>query len=262
MRAGDTARFVSHLLGGHETSRGPVGNASPLVKICGTRTAQAAKTAIEAGADLIGMILVPGRRRTVSPDMAEKISAVVHSTKKPPPPSVPGAGSVAPCFFEHTVFHHLLHPDRALLVGVFQNQPLEYILAQQKLLNLDAVQLHGAEPIEWARLISVPVIKSFGPHDTGLGLRGYHALPLLDAGAGGSGEKLDLAEVKAVLARDPGVCMILAGGLSHTNVRGVLDDLGNHKGRVKAVDVSSGVEEDGQQNPEKIRAFVKAAKEQ
>ncbi|KAF2798197.1 hypothetical protein K505DRAFT_296992 [Melanomma pulvis-pyrius CBS 109.77] len=262
MRASDTAQFISELLGGSIGPASSTETSAPLVKICGTRSAEAAKAAIEAGADLIGMILVPGRNRTVSTETALVIATVVHSTKKPQSLKATKAitSKSASDFFEHASSSLVSNSERALLVGVFRNQPLEYILEQQQLLSLDIVQLHGSEPIEWANLIPVPIIKAFSPKDIGIGLRGHHALPMLDAGAGGSGQQLDLTDVKEVLAKDEGVKIILAGGLDSDNVQTILEGLGEYRSRVKAVDVSSGVEDEGQQSLDKIRAFVKAAK--
>lgn len=262
MRASDTAQFISELLGGAEKGVQSKDKKELLVKICGTRSAGAAKAAVEAGADLVGMILVEGRKRTVSQETALEVSQVVHSTQKPrrgieKPSNSP---KVASDYFDHTSTYQLLHPERALLVGVFQNQPLDYVLSQQRLLNLDIVQFHGSEPVEWAKLVPVPVIRSFKPNEPGLGLRGYHALPLLDSGAGGSGKKLDLADVKGTLSQDQGLKVILAGGLDPSNVRSIIEDLGDLRERVKAVDVSSGVEENGEQSLQKIQAFVTAAK--
>lgn len=261
MRASDTVEFIGRLLGGKATAK-TASKSSPLVKICGTRSVEAAEAAIEAGADLIGMILAPGLKRTVSTETALAISEAVHRTKKPnaSKPSETTTQS-ATDFFDHASSSLISSPSRALIVGVFRNQPLDYVLEQQQLLNLDVVQLHGLEPIEWAKLIPVPVIKAFGPKQIGIGLRGYHALPLLDAGSGGTGQQLDLSEVKEALSRDAGIKVIFAGGLNPDNVQSALSGLHEYRSRVQAVDVSSGVEVDGQQSIEKITAFVKAAKE-
>jgi anthranilate synthase/indole-3-glycerol phosphate synthase/phosphoribosylanthranilate isomerase len=261
MRASNTEQFIVELLGGSPPkSSQPSPNA--LVKICGTRSAEAAKVAIDAGADLIGMILAPGTKRTVSAEVALAISEVVHNTKKTQiiKSSLLHDSQSASDYFEHGASRLISVDDRALLVGVFRNQSLEYVLEQQRLLNLDIVQLHGQEPVEWAKLIPVPVLKAFNPHHHGIGLRGYHALPLLDAGSGGSGQQLDLSDVKEVLAKDDGIKVILAGGLNPENVSTILTSLETYRDRVKGVDVSSGVEEDGQQSLDKIREFIKAVK--
>jgi anthranilate synthase/indole-3-glycerol phosphate synthase/phosphoribosylanthranilate isomerase len=262
MRASDTAQFISELLGGPTGATSSARKHVPLVKICGTRSAEAAKVAIEAGADLIGMILVLGRQRTVSAETALEISDVVHRTQKPnaSKDTTLTSAKSASDFFEHAASHLVSNSNRALLVGVFRNQPLDYVLDQQRLLNLDIVQFHGSEPLEWAKLVPVPVIRAFSPKDIGIGLRGCHSLPLLDAGAGGSGQQLDLTDVKEILAKDEGVKVAFAGGLNPDNIQSVLEGLGEYRDRVKVVDVSSGVEEDGKQSLDKIRAFITAAK--
>lgn len=260
MRAKDTAAFINTLLGG---STEQPQRRQPLVKICGTRSAEAAKVAIEAGADLIGIILVEGRKRTVSSKVARAISDTVHdSKKKSSATSLPSssADSGTQNWFEHAGKHFLQRPDRALLVGVFRNQSLEYVLEQQKLLDLDIVQLHGKEPIEWANLIPVPVLHAFKPGEPGLATRGYHAAPLLDSGIGGTGERLDVTEVKELLSADDGLRIMLAGGLDASNIAAVLSELGGCANSVLGVDVSSGVETDGEQDMGKIRSFVHAAK--
>lgn len=260
MRASDTADFIARLLGGSTPTKSNAAS-SPLVKICGTRSVEAAKAAIEAGADLIGMILAPGLKRTVSAETALAISQAVHTTRKPHAAKAAGTESKsASDYFEHASSSLVSNPTRALIVGVFRNQPLDFVLEQQQLLNLDIVQLHGQEPIEWSKLIPVPVVKAFGPKDIGIGVRGYHALPLLDAGSGGTGQQLDLSEVKEALSKDDSIKVIFAGGLNPDNVQKALEGLGEYRSRVQAVDVSSGVEADGQQSLEKIQAFVKVAK--
>lgn len=267
MRAKETAKFIADLLGGGEDVVKPAAQRKLLVKICGTRSAEAARTAVEAGADMIGMILVQGRKRCVSHDTALEIAKAIHETPKPAAHSTPSQRSQsfepqtkATSFFEHAATNHLRHPHRALLVGVFQNQPLSYVLEQQKLLKLDIFQLHGSEPIEWASLIPVPVMRSFKPDEAELGTRGFHSMPLLDSGAGGTGQQLGVERVREMLQRDEGLRVMLAGGLNPENVVETVRGLGDVGSRVAGVDVSSGVETDGEQDLEKIRKFVVAGK--
>ncbi|KAI5286600.1 bifunctional tryptophan synthase trp1 [Ascosphaera aggregata] len=261
MRADDTVEFIKSLLGGEQkkSSNPPV--ESVMVKICGTRTPEAAKAAIDAGADLIGIILVEGRKRSISNETALKISNVVKLTPKPCATFASQAPSTQSAIDYYQLSSSILrNPRRALLVGVFSNQPLSYIISQTQTLGLDVVQLHGSEPFEWAKLIPVPVIKKFSPGENGVYRRSYHALPLLDSGVGGSGEQLDLSAVQNALELDSGVQVILAGGLDPTNIEESLRMLGQNVSQIACVDVSSGVETDGQQDFEKIRSFVKSAK--
>jgi anthranilate synthase/indole-3-glycerol phosphate synthase/phosphoribosylanthranilate isomerase len=259
MRAPDTSAFVAQLLGGSDRNLAGQPLGPPLVKICGTRSEEAALAAIQAGADLIGIIMVQGRSRLVPDDVALRISQVVKSTPRPAGTSQDSTNTKSLEWFDHSV-NTLRHPSRALLVGVFMNQPLSYVLSQQQKLGLDVVQLHGSEPLEWSSLIPVPVIRKFAPGDIGIARRAYHTLPLLDSGAGGSGELLEESGVKKVLDSDEGLRVILAGGLNPDNVVATVKNLGQSGQKVVGLDVSSGVETDGAQDLEKIRAFVKAAK--
>lgn len=258
MRAKEPSEFADRLLG-RSAGRLNQKRCNVLVKICGTMTPEAAKVAIESGADLIGIILVEGRKRCVSREVGQLISETVRNTPKPRQNADLEHGGDVKEYFEHTS-GFFRRADRALLVGVFQNQPLSYVLARQQVLNLDIVQLHGSEPIEWASLIPVPVIRRFGPQDTGLGRRGYHALPLLDSASGGTGQKQDLTAVKRALHSDGGLRVILAGGLDPESVENILTNMSEYASRVIAVDVSSGVEENGEQDHERIVQFIKAAK--
>lgn len=258
MRAADTAKFIRQLLGGSE----PILKSLPgplLVKICGTRKAEMAVEAIKAGADLIGMILVPGRGRHVPYKDAVAISKAVHETRVTTGSVVSDrVGSQASDFFANAASNISSH--RALLVGVFQNQPLEEVLELQKAYELDIVQLHGEEPLEWANLIPVPVIRSFNPTQPGIGKRGYHTVPLLDSLSGGSGKTLDMSLVSGVLEKDKGLRILLAGGLNADNVADAVRAVGDYSDRIVGIDAASGVEENGVQSVAKIQAFIKAAK--
>lgn len=260
MRAKNPHEFAKQLLGSPEEDQSQRNKQKLLVKICGTRTPEAADAAIKEGADMIGIILVQGRKRCVSTPAALAIADVVHRSKTSDDNIRKLYTSAEPTdLFEHTASFFRSN-NRALLVGVFQDQPLSYILEQQKLLGLDVVQLHGSEPIEWASLIPVPVIRRFGSSDIALGRRGYHVLPLLDSASGGTGERLDLDPIRTALGKDDGLRVILAGGLSPENVRATLAELSGCAKQVVAVDVSSGVEGGGVQDIDKIRKFIRAAK--
>jgi anthranilate synthase / indole-3-glycerol phosphate synthase / phosphoribosylanthranilate isomerase len=258
MRASDTAQFIRELLGGSEA----ILKSEPgqlLVKICGTRKAETAAEAIRAGADLIGIILVPGRGRHVPYKDAVAISKVVHESRITTGRVVSDRISrQASDFFANAASNISSH--RPLLVGVFQNQPLEEVLELQKAYELDIVQLHGNEPLEWANSIPVPVIRTFKPGQPELRRRGYHTVPLLDSGIGGTGQKIDMDDVNSVLAKDPELRVLLAGGLNPENVAHAVRVAGELGDRIIGVDVSSGVEENGIQSVAKIHAFIKAAR--
>lgn len=257
MRAPDASQFIRELCAGPQAPAPKTETKPLLVKICGTRSAEAASEAIKAGADLVGMILVPGTKRCVSHDTALSISETVRKSRNGAVSTDFELPRTATDFF--SLSGELLRNRAPLLVGVFMNQPLEEILEKQRLYDLDVVQLHGDEPVEWASLIPVPVIRKFRPGQVGLGVRGYHAVPLLDSGAG-SGKLLDAEAVKATLSPDGQLSVLLAGGLEPENVAASVAALGPLAERVLGVDVSSGVEVDGKQSLERIRQFVQAAK--
>ncbi|KAL2881130.1 anthranilate synthase / indole-3-glycerol phosphate synthase [Colletotrichum sp. CLE4] len=258
VRAPDTTKFIRELCSGTDAEPEPVKTQPLFVKICGTRTPKAALEAVKAGADFVGICLVPGAKRCISDENATAISEAVHTFV----PTATRAATTIPTKSAtdyYTASVARLSSSRPLLAGIFQNQPLDEVLEKQKRFNLDIVQLHGNEPVEWANLIPVPVIRAFKPGNVGIGKRGYHTIPLLDSGAG-SGKLLDVSSVKDILAKDQELQVILAGGLNPDNVLEAVKAVGEFGDRIVGVDVSSGVEEDGKQSLEKIRTFVKNAK--
>ncbi|EGX52557.1 hypothetical protein AOL_s00007g545 [Orbilia oligospora ATCC 24927] len=263
MRAGEKPKpFIEKLMSSGSSGAPEIPQKKLLVKICGTRTTEAAKIAAEHGADLVGVILVEGSKRCIDLATASQISETLRITEKGGASStaqeVDSGETITEDFFKHHLRNTLSHPRRTLLVGVFQNQPLSYILQAIRIASLDVVQLHGQEPIEWAKLIPVPVVHVFKPGEAGLGTRGYHVAPLLDAGSGGSGSSLDISEVQATL--DSGVPAMLAGGLSPDNVKDLINRLGGLESNLGGVDVSSGVETNGEKDPEKIKRFIAEAR--
>ena len=212
-----------------------------VVKICGLREPEHAIAAAEAGADLLGFIFAPARRR-VTPEQARRcIEAARRATS----------------------------PARGLLaVGVFVDASPVEIGATVREAGLDVVQLHGAEPPGFPAMLPVPTIKALKPlppaavaetievaaayfsatqRPVALLIDGYHP-----TSAGGSGTRADWGLARAVSPRWP---TLLAGGLTPENVAEAIQMV-----RPLGVDVSGGVEEDGIKDSERIAAFIVAAK--
>lgn len=270
MRAPDAGAFLRELIG--VTPPPAPAAQKPLVKICGVRSAADAQLAIDAGADLIGIICVPGTKRFTPPETAREIVSVVRKARAGA--SVSKVEASSPLWFG-TMAARLRSRRRPLAVGVFRNQPVEEVAAAVDDLGLDLVQLHGDEPQSDAHFLPVPVIKAFRVVDGAIrggqverpGLNSYVLLdaPATDGSAGGGeGVSFDWGVAKRVAdkgevgaegkARMP---VILAGGLTAENVARAVSEAGG----VLAVDVSSGVEQaDGSKDPEKVTAFVKAVK--
>ena len=299
MRASDPAAFIRHLLDLPE----PDPSASdyiPLVKICGIRSVEHAMAVIEAGADFIGLVFAPYSKRNVSLKIANDIALHVRGSSKGQHPPMSDAVDVSfkdplPWFANcaKRLKDRLNSERRPLLVGVFQNQPLEEILHIVAVAQLDIVQLHGEEPAHWTRQIPVPVIRAFhlpaassakavnGTGTTGHGTQlnkdltrpGLNEFILLDAirpGAtlsGGAGVPLDWDAVQKVAdagevpstpnSNSMRLPVILAGGLTPENVGAAVSAV-----KPWAVDVSGGVESHGVKDPAKIRSFIVAAKGQ
>ncbi len=183
---------------------------TPLVKICGIRRVQDALLAAELGAAAVGFVFWPGSPRFIDPYRARTIVAAL--------------------------------PPLVTAVGVFVDQPEEYVGGVASLVRLGAVQLHGSEPIEsyatlpYRVIKTVPVGAAFDPAAAAVVPK--HVTVLLDAHdpvrRGGTGKTLDWAAAAAV-ARTRRT--ILSGGLSAANVRQAIRAVSPY-----ALDVSSSVE--------------------
>jgi phosphoribosylanthranilate isomerase len=197
------------------------------VKVCGIRRLDDARLATELGADALGFVFWPESPRFIDPYRALPIVAA-------------------------------LSPFVAT-VGVFVDQPADYVKGVANLLNLSAVQLHGHEaPAAYPRLRrvikAVPVTDTFDPAVA------FEPLPatatvLLDAHdpirRGGTGRVVDWSRAAAAARRRP---IILSGGLTPGNVAAAISAVEPY-----AVDVSSGVEASpGTKDPAKLRAFFAA----
>ncbi len=159
-----------------------------------------------------------------------------------------------------------------LRVGVFVNESAEQISVIATAVGLDAIQLHGDEPIEVAeslRSMGWPVLRAIKlPRDAFAAelmeersvawvAIGCHLLLDVDAGSahGGSGKTLDWPSVASWAHNHRSVGWTLAGGLKPENVRQAIDATG-----AVSVDTASGVEcPRGVKNESRIKAFIAAA---
>ncbi|KAG8972230.1 bifunctional tryptophan synthase trp1, partial [Tulasnella sp. 427] len=164
MRAADPKAFITKLLDipaleEDQTYKGP------LVKICGVRNKDTALLAAQAGADMIGMVFAPKSKRKVELEAAREISLAVRAARQGPKAEATGTSpassenSSSKTWFASAASS--FPSGRPLVVGVFQDQPLDEVIKTVEHAHLDLVQLHGNEPIHWSRHIPVPVIKVF-----------------------------------------------------------------------------------------------------
>jgi len=134
-------------------------------------------------------------------------------------------------------------------VGVFVNESADTIINLFKADIISIAQLHGygdQSMISKLQSSGLTVIRVFvnEPIDNSL----TADFSMIDSGAG-SGKSLDLTTIT------PNHKIFLAGGLTPENVRSAISLI-----HPFAVDVSSGVETNGQKDPEKINDFITQAK--
>ena len=227
---------------------------SPVVKICGVRRLADARVAADAGADYIGIVFVPGRRRRLEPAAARRITDGLRARDE-------------------------LDGRRPQVVGLFGDQPLPAVLDTIAAAGLDAVQLCGAESVAYCRQVQqsgAAVIKVLHIADDADG-GGDPAAAAIDLDAvsqsidayaaagctitldrqvaglhGGTGQAFDWRIAARLSERHR---FMLAGGLTPDNVAAAIQSA-----RPWGVDVSSGVETDGVQDPDQIRRFIANAR--
>ena len=206
------------------------------IKICGITGAAYARSALEAGADLIGVVFAPSPRRVTAEEARDIVAAV---------------------------------GGRVPVVGVFVNAPAGEVNEAASFCRLDRVQLSGDEDWEYCQRIERPVIRAIRvpPEwdqarlltelEEGQRLMGHRSIlylmdTLVTGRYGGTGQTVDWGVARGAAARFP---LIIAGGLNPENVGAVVSQL-----QPWGVDVSSGVETDGVKSVPKIRAFVQAVR--
>jgi phosphoribosylanthranilate isomerase len=198
------------------------------VKICGVTSRQDAQVAVDAGADMIGLIFYPPSPRYVTPEQARTI---VESL-----------------------------PATVAAVGVCVNESCATITQVVEASGVQVVQLHGTESPELCQQLPWRLLKTFRftadvqPEM----MRQYQVEAFLIEGFhaelyGGGGARADWHRVAELHTYGR---IILAGGLTPDNVQEAI-----RVAQPYAVDVSSGVEAaPGKKDWHKVRAFLRNAK--
>ncbi|HDR7792410.1 TPA: phosphoribosylanthranilate isomerase [Bacillus luti] len=199
------------------------------VKICGITDMETAKTACEYGADALGFVFAESKRK-ITPEQAKEIITEL--------------------------------PAHVLKVGVFVNESVEVIQKIADECGLTHVQLHGDEDNHQIRRLNIPSIKALGVISEA-DMRNAQAYEtdciLFDSPKekfhGGNGKKFSW-ELLAHMPKELREKTILAGGLNALNIEEAIRTIQPYM-----VDVSSGVETEGKKDVEKIKQFIKKAKE-
>jgi phosphoribosylanthranilate isomerase len=195
-----------------------------LVKICGVTRPEDAAVAVEAGADMIGVIFWPGSPRCASEEQARAVRAAV--------------------------------PAGVRLVGVFVDERPQRIDELIESIGLDRVQLHGKEPRALVERYGERAIRGVRDGDLSVvppGVPVIYDRPW--------GETRDVEALYAHWRAASGLVddwnLLLAGRLDPDNVAQAVREV-----RPYGVDCASGVESSaGIKDPEKVRRLVAAAKE-
>lgn len=196
------------------------------VKICGLKEKVHVHCAVAAGANFLGFVFAPSKRQ-ISIRKACELSQIV--------------------------------PKHVKKVGVFVNPTEDEVKEAFEKVPLDFIQYHGNEEPTFIEKLGLPSIKAFSIRelsDVEKASKYNVDYYLFDAPgtdfAGGSGKSFDWSLLDQLSI--PKEKVILAGGLNALNVQQAIAAV-----HPFAVDVSSGVEQDGKKNCELIQSFIQAA---
>lgn len=198
-----------------------------LIKICGIQSLKIAETVAKNGADFMGFIFAPSKRY-IAPEKAAQISQRIDYIKK---------------------------------VGVFVNEAVDKVNEIAEQCSLDYVQLHGDESPAYCKKINYPIIKAFrynGDFSSSMVNQYDVDMVLIDsyqAGkVGGTGKTFSWQEAKQSF-REIKQPILVAGGLTIDNIKDAVEVLSP-----MGIDVSGGVEINGEKSVEQIERFLAYAR--
>lgn len=199
------------------------------VKICGITSVEDARMVVAAGADAIGLNLIPSSKRAVDVPTARALREAVG--------------------------------DSAEVVAVVADFGVSQLKELRERTGIHWLQLHGTEEPEELTAVLPHAYKAvrIGNADDVSDAARFAGPRLLadakvDGALGGTGHSFDWALVRELATQRP---LVLAGGLRPDNVARAVESV-----RPFGVDTASGVEnaDPRRKDPEKTHAFVRAAR--
>lgn len=225
------------------------------MKICGIRDVDTLQLLCKQHVDYIGFIFAASRRQVEAKQVASWLGTV----------------GLQPI---QTVKDSNIENERPQTVGVFMNQSKEEIVSVLENCSLDVIQLHGQETAELCRWLkkeyAVQIFKVFSvtaamtPEEIVPAFEPYlNTIDMLmldtyDAKVGGgSGEAFNWKVIPQIKqwSEQHNLPLMIAGGLHEQNIEELVIDY-----QPFAIDVSSGVETDGDKDHDKIKSFVERVK--
>ena len=143
-------------------------------------------------------------------------------------------------------------PTNVKKVGVFVSPSREELLEAIEKIGLDLVQIHGQVADDLFENLPCASIQAMQVDGNGHVPNSQADYLLFDAPVAGSGQTFDWGQLDTTELAQP---FFIAGGLNEDNVARAIQHFSPF-----AVDVSSGVETNGQKNHEKIRRFIERVK--
>jgi len=196
------------------------------VKICGITRLDDAIAAADAGARALGFNFYKKSKRYITPENAKNIIEKL--------------------------------PGHILKVGLFVNSSEKIVSDISSMLELDLIQFHGDESPDFCKKFGDKVIRAFRLENQNQleEIKNYNfaRMIIIDAAVPGEygGTGVLSNRQLAVKAKEFGIPLLLAGGLTPENVRSAIEEV-----KPFGVDVAGGVESSpGIKDHEKIRAFM------
>ena len=145
-----------------------------------------------------------------------------------------------------------LIPSHIQKVGVFVSPSREELLEAIEKIGLDLVQIHGQVADDLFENLPCASIQAMQVDGNGHVPNSQADYLLFDAPVAGSGQTFDWGQLDTT---ELSQSFFIAGGLNEANVEEAIQHFTPY-----AVDVSSGVETNGQKDHEKIRRFIERVK--